>query len=504
MRQQVNRISSVSPWLTFNSAWVVLAAPTLLHAHRIARYRCYFFDSYLTCSSHPSRADYVLNGALFLAFLLLVSWSYFRLLENGVTLREALRHGWPALLAAFLMAPWGSFDSFYYLGIGDTLLHGGNPYIDGLHRTNPFASQLGDKSFPDVAYQPLWLAICAAMTWCAHGSILVGVYLFKLLGVLAHIVLAQLISHCAKQVGSQPGQPATAYFLNPLMMFEFIGNGHFDIVMMCFALAGFSLLLRVTSNSVRATGADDVTPAFLCVAIATGIKFTALPFAAPMLLYTWNILGRAGVGRMCSGVVALLLLVLLFYLPFWRGLPTFAGLQRHGTWLVNTPLASLYWLSGIIAKPEALQQWREPVRVTVVWLLPLIASVTAGILTWHRSAAWLRRRESMSPHDFFFVSAAFMLLLLVIAARSYWPWYLAAALPVALLTNQRGRIRRLTIWLTLSSLSYYFCYLLLGYMAMANVTFQIVLPTLLFWPAVLLLGRRRASGPPINVPGQQH
>src|SRR5437660_393818 len=453
----------VNPWLIFNLSWIFLLVPTLVHSVQILRSNCSFFDSYLTCSAHPSVLENILNSSFFLIFLIAVTWSYFKIIKTGATLKQILQRAWPALLAAFLLAPWGSFDSFYYRGVANVILSGHNPYFDALHRVNPFAATLGDIQPGGVVYQPIWLALTAALTWLAHGSILLGIYLFKLLALGSHLALAALLIRLARHLKISDKALPAAYLLNPLILFEFLGQGHFDILMMCFVIGAliflFSRKLLLSSLSLAA---------------AFNIKLTALAFLPLIAFYIWNTLGMPGLLRLAFTAIPFLAFTVILYAPFWRGLDTLSGLKWQSKWIANSLFSGVYSAIGLVLQKLGrlnLLDHQVPRILTFLFLLPPLAT----LLKWHQILwAWITRRQKMSIQDFLNLTVIALMIYVLVIQRSYWPWYLALIFPVALLLNPQSLVRKLVLWLTISALAYYVFYLLVGYIAVSDLWAQVV------------------------------
>lgn len=467
----------INPWVIYNLSWLFLLIPTVAHSGAILHYRCWFFDSYLTCSSNPASAVKFLNVSWFLLFFAGVTWSYLRLICSGDSLKFTLGKTAPALLGALLMVPWGSSDCFYYTGIGNRLLHGANPYIDGLDRLNPFAGTMAVTHFRSATYQPLWVVICAAVVRLAGSSQLVAAYLFKLVALASHILAACLLGNLfRREKGSH--SIVAAYLLNPLMVFEFAGNGHLDATMLCLLLLGMLALFR---------GAWLLC--FVGLAIACTVKLSAMLLLPLLAVYLWNQFGIIGLLRAALGSIIVAGALVIAYLPFWHGAATLAGLGDHRAGILNTPFSAAYTIFVLLAQTIGAGAYATQLRLGLTVLF-VVAAVTL-LLGWrHFWWKWLSRRDALSPIQLVNASVVALIIYFSLIERVYWPWYAALFFPLSLLLENNNAARRLSICLTIAGLGYYACYLAAGYTAAAHKSFQIVVASVLFAPALIVLYRR--------------
>ncbi|HVV52273.1 MAG TPA: hypothetical protein VHO06_21570 [Polyangia bacterium] len=288
-----------------------------------------------------------------------------------------------ALAFAALVPPALSPDVYAYVGYARlAVVHHLNPYL----ATQNELVRLGDPTAPFLKwgiaspYGPLWTLVSLAVTAPLAGAALgVQVVAMKLVAAGGLLALAAAGRALAERIA--PGRGPTAFAalaLNPFFFIEGPGNGHNDLVMAAGAL--FALVAAADRRWWRA---------FLLVGCAGAIKFV------PLLLGPWLVV-RAARARGAStprtiaflagsGAVVLAPLV-ASYLPFWRGLATFGGLQQrwidrggaHGA--VATAGAAL----GLAALTAGAALWsaRDLGRLVFAWVVASAAALVLFAGAW--------------------------------------------------------------------------------------------------------------------------
>jgi heme/copper-type cytochrome/quinol oxidase subunit 4 len=246
------------------------------------------------------------------------------------------------LLFAFCPAML-SHDAFVYAGYGRLLaVHYVNPYftILSVYPHDPL-TPLDDWRNAPAAYGPLWILLCTLVALPAGESPLAYILLYRFLGLGAHLLNIFLVTAILRSQKCSPQTIAAGtlmYAWNPLALEESAMGGHNDTLLVTFMLLGILFWVRLKEGDIpNAQRLRDYLPALLMFTLALLVKFTAAPLLALFLvllarqslyaaqadtiarekpvIFRW----QTALMTFISGGVVSLLIILLFYLPFWLG-----------------------------------------------------------------------------------------------------------------------------------------------------------------------------------------
>lgn len=363
----------------------------------------------------------------------------------------------PVVFAALMicMQPVTTTDLYGYIARGYLLAH--------LH-LNPMtnaATQLPGGLIvnrPDAPYGPVWLLISGLVSKVAGENLLFNMLIFKFIGFAGVVVALWLVDTLALRLF--PERRLRIYVLvgwSPLLIFECVGNGHNDIIMVLCVLAAFLLMLNEKSRS-----------AFAFLVLGALIKYFSAAFIPLWLVYElrhrvrngYSAKGRYGGRAIVEGgtlrlwastavstvreidaraATALIaqvsligaVLVGMFYAPFWDGLHTFTG--------IGTQLRPLYYNSSLVgfftaplqivitshAQQAALD---KVIRMLFYALFAVYAYIQAQRLWMLGPQATLREVITASA------KITFAALILI----TFWfqPWYVVWLLPLAALSTE--------------------------------------------------------------------
>jgi 4-amino-4-deoxy-L-arabinose transferase-like glycosyltransferase len=188
------------------------------------------------------------------------------------------------------MQPVTSTDLYGYIARG---------YLyDRLHlnpMTNPAFLLPGSLlvSRPPAPYGPVWMLIAGAFSAISADNLLLNMLLFKVVGALSVIACSVLLYLLARRLYPAAAAKIVLFFAwNPLVLWEEVGNGHNDAVMMACVL--FALLLMVWRRPV---------PALAFLVLGALIKYTAAFLIPLWLVYELGQL-RPAVSTALAGVRA--------------------------------------------------------------------------------------------------------------------------------------------------------------------------------------------------------
>ncbi len=375
-------------------------------------------------------------------------------------------HAWalipPGVFGFLLMLtmPLTSRDLFYYISCGRTLgVYGANPYKlpPSAFPNDPLFQY---ANWPDYTspYGPIWLLVSAGLARLASGDLFWSVYFFKLLAFASYLACGALIWAILRARGRAPLAGTALWLWNPLVLLEFPGTGHNDVLMLAGLLLGLWLYL---------TGHARL--AIVALALAAMVKSVAL-IALPVLL--WHHLAPRG-GWLARAREAARLLWLPALLvatclgPFWAGAATFGPVKE----------STHYYASfGHIAR--IVLEWR---------LAPWPAgTITRGtILLVLLGGYLLILRRTPGDDRSLLVGLARAFFLLIALWPFFVPWYCAwAVAAVAALASRRHGWRVLVLCAG-ATLSYTFQFYLPLRMV-TSVEFRSTLSALLTFVPFLL------------------
>jgi hypothetical protein len=335
-----------------------------------------------------------------------------------------------AILAALAMAwmyPVNAIDLFIYAVRSRIFTaHGANPLAvppiacprDPLMR---FASvEWGDDVSP---YGPLWTLIAAPATAFAGRNLPHALLAFKSLAVVATLAGGWIAARIAAiDDPERAAGAALVYLWNPLVLWEGIGNGHNDVVMMAIVLLALLAWAR----------RDDVWTIPLLV-VAAAVKYVALallPLAAVALWrcepggapasFGGSTAMRARLRLLLASALLSISALIVAFAPFYDLSAARASVEAQGDIALTSPAAIAITALAARGAPPSAQFW---VRAASLGLFG-VGLIVALAAVWRRPAA--------------FPCAAFetMFLLLLVATWNFRPWYviwlvaLAACLPL--------------------------------------------------------------------------
>jgi hypothetical protein len=446
--------------------------------------------------TEPALLNNLLYFVLIVALFALYFYVVARLWQGGILTdndgRGALRRvlGFTALMLVVLFVVHGSLS---------TDLHSYAWYgrIFAVYGDNPLVSVPADYAWSDRAkwiqwvywketpsvYGPVWLWIAAGLAKVAQaidGDIVTHLLGHKLLASASHLCNVVLLWKVAglmlRKYGMRfvsngvPGKldPGTlasvqvaatvTYAWNPLALIEFGANGHNDVLMLTFVLAGLWLHLK-----------GHWRLAVAALAAASMVKLIAvvlLPGYLWLLLWQGRTEGqvrereswRSSIARVVQAVFIFGGLLVVAYIPFWAGpevlKPIIGGppatrmvnsladvLKNRGAEFLSVFAHKQHWLPYMFWEPAAIANRLDwPLR----WGPLMISTAWAVLRTW----------GARTFPDMVRAWGWVLLVYLLVGSVWYWPWYASWLLvPVALLGP--GRLMRASLILTGSSMLLY-------------------------------------------------
>jgi hypothetical protein len=209
-----------------------------------------------------------------------------------------------------------------------------------------------------------------------------------------------------------------------LVLFETVGNGHNDILMVFFGLVGVWLALS-----------GRWFWAIVALAVAVLFKYVFIVLGPLLLLYALHHDGRRALRPILLGGIASVVLILVAFLPIYEGADTFFriyGESQEG--FINSPAALMNrTLTAIYADATAAGTMTK--RVTLVLFVGCYL--------------WLLWRQGASAERWLGTSCYVLFLYLVLMSGWFWPWYVVWLIAIAaLLVGSNAAILALVLSLT--------------------------------------------------------
>jgi hypothetical protein len=212
----------------------------------------------------------------------------------------------------FYFPPILSGDVFHYAIQGRLYaVHGENPYAVTAEAVtdDPFWA-LSIWRGGTTQYGPVWIQLSAICASLGGGSVLLTVFLFKLLAGVSNVLGALLVVALTRRLTASDGVvPLLFYAWNPILLIESSGTAHNDAVMMTLALAGIFLLAqrRFLIGAAMLVGS----------ALIKYVTLLLLGMALIHVLARQSSLQRLGLAIRLGLIMALMIVV--FYAPFMFG-----------------------------------------------------------------------------------------------------------------------------------------------------------------------------------------
>ncbi|MGE5333130.1 MAG: glycosyltransferase 87 family protein [Nitrososphaerota archaeon] len=368
--------------------------------------------------------------------------------------------GFPLVFALIMiwMQPVTTTDLYGYVARG---------YLQTHFHENPMITKAsvlpGGLSVdrPEAPYGPIWLMITAAVALVSGENLFLTMLLYKLIAAAAAIAAFILVDRLARRLYPERRLRILVLFgWSPLLLFETIGNGHNDIVMMVCVLLAFVYMLRGQART-----------AFTLFVVGALVKYVSAIFVALWLVYelrhlarkrspeilsvesdrdyssrpdggviaratraTMQVVGEidpAAAFRLLASVTAIgLVLVVAFYAPYWAGFNTFTGLGQQ--------LRPLYYngsIVGILAAPLQIlvpsSQWPALDKTVRLVFYSLFAYYTFVQIR----RLWALREQS-DMRDVITASAKITFAALVLITFWFQPWYIIWLIPLAPLASE--------------------------------------------------------------------
>lgn len=339
-----------------------------------------------------------------------------RIIAFGILYRAVYLLGIPEL----------SEDVYRYLWDGNLVLNGISPFAMTPTQVLELYPNLVDqgnyqllnsKDYYSV-YPPFQQLIYATVMFCSGGFFSVGIVVLRIFQLLTELGSMLLILKLLRHY-KMPESGLILYAFCPLIIIEFIGNMHSEVIMV------FPLLLSIWLLETKKT------------------VFAAIAFGAAVL----------------TKLLPLMLLPAMLFKMGWRRFFLFGSVVVFTTILAFIPFADAQLISNIsdsLGKYFSNFEFNASIYYIVRWVgimrdgynpiwvvgpkLPLIAGLLILVISW------VKRRDPQS------LLGTFMLIWMTyyLFSTTVNPWYVAVLIPLSVFTRSRVGI----VWAVTVSLSY--------------------------------------------------
>jgi alpha-1,6-mannosyltransferase len=420
-----------------------------------------------TLSSYRTTA-YVgyLGGIILLFACYLLGWRVSLAMPHGRAAAAVFTFGTAMVAAMGAMYPVNAIDLFIY-AVRSRLFtaHGADPIAvsPNAFPADPLLHFASAEWADDVSpYGPLWTWIAAPVTWLSGDRIAVALIAFKVLSAVSVLAGAWLIYRIVAV--DRPERAATGallYLWNPLVLWEGVGNGHNDVVLVVPMLLALLVWKRRRERWV--------IPLLVVAALIKYVTVLLLPIVS---VAVWR---RAGSSVQRANVIASSLALslgaaLIGLAPFYDLGAIRRSLERQGDILLTSPAAVAV---DLIAHQSDPGPARDLVKLAGV-------AVLLGCILWQMSAV---RRDPDA-----LAGAAFEVLFvyLLVASWQFRSWYLIWLVALAAVLVESRPVVRMVAW-TAGAMAAYALFIWVWHWWQVDFpTIQRVAVALIFGPVVLV------------------
>lgn len=374
---------------------------------------CNFFNDYLNCVSNNLLLDRILNATYITLIGLLLSVSYYLILKNKTVF--SIKEISVIIMLFLLTLPFGTTDIFYYRSVAHGETESINPFKGGFTKEIKIINFKDAPSDKPVMYPPLLLKISSFIYSIAPNNELISIYLYKLFAALAFIVTGFLI---LKFFGVDK---FTSFITNPLLLFEFITNAHFDVYLIL--LIVLSIILIKSNQAIK-----SIYVLFLMALI----KFNGI-LVAPIYasyLFLNNKLKLKAFFQILIGTVLGILTFIILYKEYWFGIDTIKGIIDQSAWSYNSLFERLTYsklnpYKHIMGGTIVGQSFRDNYIYLNVLGLSLLLIHFIKNLHINKKIKANFKLAKITLNASIFYSGLVLLVFPTLCLRYFLPWYLS-------------------------------------------------------------------------------
>lgn len=413
----------------------VLAAGISLFMYSAAsRLQCDFVSWFFLCSSPSSPYGLAALSLLVILFFALGVYASYSISRSSFHASIPLIFSLSIL--ATLMLPFASRDIGYYWSAGQATLAGVNVFTD-IRPAFGFAASEAIGTADGFSYGPIAASIFAVFAYFSFGSIATFAVLWKIFSLILYGAFLVVFRRAYRAFHGEGEGRALLFAVQPLLLFEWLGNGHFD------ALWLIPLIL-----ALLAAKRDEFVMASAYLSFGIWAKFLPALFV-PWFAVWWIDTARRKTGRTVIleffGIVFVSSFIsLIAWAPYWEGFAVFNAIAIQSKWAVS----SIFFVAYHAAKPFFVASF----GVQFHWYLTRVVQGALLVLCLYAIYPILSRfarlySRGSIPAVFYLQAMTLSVFMYVMLwQKSFWPWY--AVWLVAMLVLAFGdRLRGVSSWL---------------------------------------------------------
>lgn len=447
------------PWCAAG-AWVFAALVTFFHIQKIFIQECYFLERWPLCNQEFVWTDYLLQGMLLFAAIFLVGagflsvWKMFRK-ESRIFTSAAL----VSVISGFFVLPFASADINYYFNVGRAVSEGINPYTEPWNIVSEYTSDTKVSISSGVMYGPITVSVFHNLYALSEGKIgffVLYIKFFVLIGFVGCGIILFLISR-AKNYSISKQAFYALFFTQPLLIWEWIAQGHFDVWWIIPVL-----------GSVWAAEKKKWWAVVVLLSISIWIKFIPVLMVPWFMLWFWQdfekkIFVKYGIqifiGLVISGMVSVVV-----WAPYWTGFNVFDPLLLQSKWAVNSIFSGLYYLIKSFFGNVGYD--------SLHWYLTRILQSLLLLTSFYFVYPYLKKitqiiigKKKWDSIEYVSAMVVTMLVYILVWQKSLWPWYVTWLLPcmlyIILICNNKN-LENIYVYLSIAPLFFYVPWMLMG------------------------------------------
>jgi hypothetical protein len=470
--------------------WALIAFFSLWNIGKVFSFSCYYLSDWPFCGPADTIWSIIWQMLILLvSFAALAFFGYyaFKKWDTSENVKVGLLIAGVLIFLALLTLPFASNDTQFYYSLGKTVSQNVDPYTQTWNIENKFFYPPAVSQTLGVMYGPVALDFFNLFYSISGNNVLFFILLWKIFMVAILLVCGQLVF---RMMG--PARDKKIFYVfwlsQPLILFEWIANGHFDGLWLMFLLLAFILADRKKWWAV-----------ILCLTVGAWIKFIPLLLAPLFLLWWWQDLDkdnwRKKIPEALGGLLGAGLFTVLAWWPYWQGMKVFEAIALQSKWAVHSLFAASYYslqpLSLLFFHGRAhwfLTRFLHIALALAVlyFIYPLLKQVWFIIL----------RKTKWRPEQFLSASFIGLLIYLIVWQKSLWPWYPAFIMPLGLIAYARAGniyLKKILLWLGLAPLFFYAPWMMFGGDTTITVFYWYSFALLSVFPLIQLWRWRRAD-----------
>ncbi len=424
--------------ITYLASWLVLFGFSVARYFAIWKGQCPFQTiGWLACSPQLTVWSRIGIGFLYVAifsvFILAGRWIW-KNRNEIIILSTWLKYSFLSLgLLAVFVVPFGANDLPYYFSAGETVSKNVNLYVDNWIHHIDFAAPVVNNPLIGFSYGPI---IATGFFWLyrlVSGQVLGFMFLWKAFMLLTMIFCGVLTIKLVKLFSNnqQEGGSWVFWIAQPLLLFEWVVNGHFDGLWILFVLLAIYMAKK-----------DKWWWVLPALTVGIWIKYIPVLLVPFFLLWWWQKLNRQTwkklITEMFIGGFLAALISLVSWKPFWVGPEVFSSVVVQSKWAVNSIFATLYYaLQPLFEKIFGGEAHFYLTRLTQGTLLLALVYMLYPFI----KKVWkiLIKREQWQDGEYVQAMLIFLLVYLMIWQKSFWPWYGTWFISLGLIAYQAYR-----------------------------------------------------------------